>query len=94
MPWKTVTFAGNNAGAGDRLQAEFSALFVAAGAPGDAVMLGGLDIPARTFHYFFSPSAVRLASRLLDRYGAVDCPEPPKDEYSLLVANLTGRESS
>jgi hypothetical protein len=83
----SITFSTHEAAAGrlGTVQEAFAAVWVAAGAPPDAIMYDAK--PARDNRCFFNPAAVALARPLLLSYGAVDCPEPDLRTLNILVRN-------
>ena len=67
----------------ETLEDEFSALFVAAGAPPDAALF--CDRLGRDFvRLYFSPEAVRIAEQVLRRKGAAACTKPSQADAVLV----------
>lgn len=69
------------------MQTAFEALFMASGASTDAAMFTDHGDDVKTYFYYFSPAAVRIARSLVEQYGGVACLRPAKDRTSLLVGN-------
>lgn len=86
MPWMCVVFSPSEAAASqDALQEAFARVWMAAGAPPDAVMYGGYSV--RDNRCYFTPAAVTLARPLLLSFAAVDCPAPDTQRLTVLVRN-------
>jgi hypothetical protein len=62
-------------GRGIALQEQFTALFIATGAPKDAAMFDNTSI-SPPYICFFTPGAFRLAELLLRGYGVTECKQP------------------
>lgn len=92
MSWKKIVIASgaHEAITASRLQDEFVEIWMAAGAPPEAVMYGGMGVRQENDHYF-TPAAAALAGALLARYGAVDCDEPDVTGLAILVKNSGAR---
>jgi hypothetical protein len=91
--WYTVTMPskeGGINGKGFRLQQAFMGIYVTNHAPKDAAMFMTDSADYKEVHYFFSPSAAKLAGNLIETYGGVECPIPFQGEnVSLLVGEST-----
>jgi hypothetical protein len=96
MSWKVVTLTANDVSAGKNmaLQNAFAATWMAVGAPPDAAMYGDKNIRDGLYRFYFTPAAVMLTLDLLEKFGAVDCPEPEIHKLSVHVKNSgAGRTS-
>lgn len=87
MNWMCVTLTENEAARGGQgaLQNAFARVWMAAGAPPDAVMYGGRS--ARDNRCFFTSAAVVVARPLLLSSGGVDCLEADTRNLIVLVKN-------
>jgi len=83
-----VTFSSDQvtAGAANRMQNEFSELFIAMGGPKDAALFS-VDDRDGTTHLYFSPEAARIYSARLSGSGAVECSAPARDGAALLAGH-------
>src|ERR1700735_1331706 len=89
IPWKKVTLIAKDVTAGKnfQLQNEFTAIWMAAGAPSNAAMYGDMVLHDDLYRFYFTPAAVMLALPLLERFGAQDCPEPDVKQLAVHVRN-------
>jgi hypothetical protein len=87
MGWKVVTLTMDDVTADKNvaLQNAFVAVWTAAGAPPSAAMYGDKDISDGLYRFYFTPAAVMLTLDLLERFGAVDCPEPELRQLAVHV---------
>ena len=85
--WYKVTLSVSEvaSGKGIILQEQFSALFIAAGAPRDAGMFGSRDVMLNI--YYFSPGAIGFAMPLILAFAGVECQPPTKSEVHALVSH-------
>ena len=92
MPWHKVTLTDEEliAGKGMALQNEFSASFIANGAPKDAAMFCSRS--AQESNFYFSPGAFKIAEELIACYAGIECPPPSPSGLSLLVADAKWEE--
>jgi hypothetical protein len=91
LTWQKITLSSDlsDAGPDARLRADFDALFKLNRYPRDMAMAAGKhSVKSGTREFFFSPDAVKRAQPMLERYGAVDCPRPRRDE----LEHQTGHE--
>lgn len=92
MSWKKITLDGDDIrrGIDDKIQEAFITCLEDAGWPEGAIMYGNRDTATEGYFYFFTPAAAQAADHLLFVYDAVDCPEPPAANLSVLVKRTRG----
>lgn len=73
---------------------DFAAIWYENGGPTDAALFGKRNQRERTNDFYFTPAVARLASALLQQYGATPCEKPDFSNPSLFgTALLVGDES-
>lgn len=87
MPWYKISMTSQEVIAGKpmRLQMEFTKIFIAKGSPVDAAMLSNRSGVEND--YYFTPEAFKIASNLIQGYGAAECPDPLGPSLAVLVSN-------
>jgi hypothetical protein len=70
-----------------RLQDRFAQVFVAAGAPMDAVMFGNRGPGTKGHRFYFSRKAAGMLPLTLHEWSPVSCEAPARETVSLLVGN-------
>jgi len=91
MTWMSATFAASEGRRQGLLQLAFTKIWMAKGAPVNAIMYAKKYAPEN--RCFFSPGAVAIARPLLISFGAGECTAPDVRELTTLVNN-SGRPSS
>ncbi|HEY4364349.1 MAG TPA: hypothetical protein VGN17_25515 [Bryobacteraceae bacterium] len=71
-----------------KLQEDFTALFVISNAPLDAGMFRASN--SVDFNYYFSPGAARIAMPLIKDHGGKRCKPPQKSNLAIIVCNGGG----
>jgi hypothetical protein len=64
----------------------FTAMWIASGGPKDAALFVGHP-DRRTYDFYLSPGAVRIAEDLIVRFACVECPRPEGFGLALLVGD-------
>jgi hypothetical protein len=73
-----------DSGTVDRLLDELDEIFITAEYPKDAAVFSLISLEKKHCFYYFNPEAVRICSRLLQRWGGVECDEPGPDAIRLI----------
>jgi hypothetical protein len=76
------------------VQDDFKEIWLAAGSPSDALLLGGFDGINGTIDFYFNPAAAEIATDLIARYGAVKCPQPDRASLAPLVGDIPSTRKS
>ena len=87
MSWRKVTFRAERVMDGFQLQQDFTAVFMANGAPADAALFTDHNVHPE-YVLYFNPGASRIAAALLDQRGAIECEDPGP------VALLVGHQAA
>ena len=74
-------------GEGMKLQHAYTEIFIANGAPKDALVLANTDC-TDFYDYYFSPGAMRIASDLVLSHGGVLCSRPQRKDVRLAVGDV------
>jgi len=93
MSWHKVTMSVDQVVNREhsRLQEQFEALFVAAGAPQDMALFSATLAGNTELNIYFSPGSVRHVQAIIDHYGGSSC-EKPSEIPALLVGHADARE--
>jgi hypothetical protein len=72
------------------IQDQFESIWTASGGPVEAALFGKRDVRAKATDFYFTPAAARIASDLVEKYGAVPCqpPDLPRQSGSLTGLSL------
>ena len=91
MSWYLVKFPFRECGIGGRgqeLQAAFARLLIAnGGTPWDAALFSQSSDDFEHVLYYFSPAALPIAKKLIERYRATPCPAPLRGTVNLAVGD-------
>jgi hypothetical protein len=86
MPWNRVSLSDYDmlAGKADKLQSDFTKVWISAGFPSEAVMYANRS-PRLQHEYYFTPRAAEIGFKAIKSYGAVPCEEPKGEALIPLV---------